>query len=129
MAGQPQTNCLTAMDYPEDVMNNLHLLNIQHLRSLEQGQDILANHRNNDNTTEETADEPPAKKAAVDDGSNGDIKPKPVRMSLREKSVASYDKMLTQKSDGLIIVCKQHPAQLLVFLSKVRFQQIFVLFN
>ena len=43
---------------------------------------------------------------------------KPVRMNLREKSVASYDKLVTQKCDGLIIVCKQHPAHLLMFLSK-----------
>ena len=30
--GQPQTNCLAAMDYPPEVMNNLHVINIQHLR-------------------------------------------------------------------------------------------------
>ena len=42
--GQPQTNCLAAMDFPPEVLSNLHVLNVQHLRSLEQGQDILANH-------------------------------------------------------------------------------------
>ena len=40
--GQPQTNCLAAMDYPKKAMNCLDVINIQHLRSLEQGLDILA---------------------------------------------------------------------------------------
>ena len=30
--GQPQTNCLAAMDYPPEVMANLNVINIQHLR-------------------------------------------------------------------------------------------------
>ena len=116
--GQPQTNCLAAMDYPPDILANLHVLNIQHLRSLEQGQDILANHR-----PEGLLGEPPTKKQALEeniDESKSDNKSdnKPVRMNLREKSVASYDKLVTQPCDGLIIVCKQHPAQLLMFLSK-----------
>ena len=33
--GQPQTNCLAAMDYPKKAMNCLDVINIQHLRSLE----------------------------------------------------------------------------------------------
>merc|ERR1719188_1776656 len=117
--GQPQTNCLTAMDYPPEVLNNLHVINVQHLRSLEQGQDILAHHRTEDG---ETGDEPPRKKAATDkkDNANEDVtRPnKPVRMSLREQSVAAYDKLVSDTCDGLIIVCKQHPAALLMFLSK-----------
>jgi len=127
--GQPQTNCLAAMDYPPEVMANLNVINIQHLRSLDQGLDILANHKN-----EEAYDtgEPPAKKPAKDDTENGDkiengsggktengIKAeKPVRMNLREKSVVAYEKMSTEKCDGLIIVCKQHPSAILMYLSK-----------
>ena len=44
---------------------------------------------------------------------------KPMRMSLREKSVATYNKLTAEKCDGLIIVCKQHPSALLMYLSKV----------
>ena len=108
------------MDYPPEVLNNLHVINVQHLRSLEQGQDILAHHRTEDG---ETGDEPPRKKAATDkrDNANEDTSRanKPVRMSLREQSVATYDKLVSDTCDGLIIVCKQHPAALLMFLSKV----------
>ena len=108
------------MDYPPEVLNNLHVINVQHLRSLEQGQDILAHHRTEDG---ETGDEPPRKKAATDkrDNANEDTSRanKPVRMSLREQSVAAYDKLVSDTCDGLIIVCKQHPAALLMFLSKV----------
>ena len=105
--GQPQTNCLSAMNFPPAVLDNLHVLNVQHLRSLEQGVDILANHNR---------DEPPAKKP-VEEGaeSNG---AKPVRMNLREKSVESYNLLKARPCDGLIVVCKQHPANLLTFLSQ-----------
>ena len=109
--GQPQTNCLAAMDFPSEVMDNLHVLNVQHLRSLEQGQDILANHNK---------EEPPAKKPLTT--SEGDMNngspAKPVRMNLREKSVQSYHLLKAEPCDGLIIVCKQHPANLLTFLSQ-----------
>ena len=40
-------------------------------------------------------------------------------MNLREKSVVAYEKMSTEKCDGLIIVCKQHPTAILMYLSKV----------
>ena len=113
--GQPQTNCLAAMDYPQDVMDSLDVINIQHLRSLEQGQDILANHPRPE--AEDTG-EPPSKKAATE-ASNGGVSEKPMRMSLREKSVAAYNKLTEAKCDGLIIVCKQHPSALLMYLSKV----------
>jgi len=112
--GQPQTNCLAAMDYPQDVMDSLDVINIQHLRSLEQGQDILANHPRPES---EDTGEPPSKKVATE-ASNGGVGEKPIRMSLREKSVASYHKLRAAKCDGLIIVCKQHPSALLMYLSK-----------
>ena len=116
--GQPQTNCLAAMDYPQKVMDCLDVINIQHLRSLEQGQDILANHARPE---AENTGEPPYRKLATEAGveaSNGGASEKPMRMSLREKSLATYNK-LTDKCDGLIIVCKQHPSALLMYLSKV----------
>jgi len=114
--GQPQTNCLSAMDYPQKVMDCLDVINIQHLRSLEQGQDILVNH-----PRPEDSGEPPSKKMATEAGaeaSNGGTGEKPMRMSLREKSVATYNKLTADKCDGLIIVCKQHPSALLMYLSK-----------
>merc|ERR1711973_1058483 len=49
---------------------------------------------------------------------NGIKTEKPVRMNLREKSVVAYEKMSTEKCDGLIIVCKQHPTAILMYLSK-----------
>ena len=42
--GQPQTQCLGAMNFDSEVMETLATINIQHLRSLEQGRDILENH-------------------------------------------------------------------------------------
>ena len=48
LPGQPQTNCLTAMDFKPEILANLKVLNIQHLRSLEQGHDILAAHPRTD---------------------------------------------------------------------------------
>ena len=53
------------------------------------------------------------------EASNGRTSNKPMRMSLREKSVATYNKLTADKCDGLIIVCKQHPSALLMYLSKV----------
>ena len=100
-------------------MDGLDVINIQHLRSLEQGQDILANHPRPE---AENTGEPPKKKLATEAGveaSNGGASEKPMRMSLREKSVATYNKLTADKCDGLIIVCKQHPSALLMYLSKV----------
>ena len=85
------------MDFPPEVLSNLHVLNVQHLRSLEQGQDILANHpRLEDNCS----GEPPRKKVAASsetdagndtvNGSSAAPATKPMRMSLREQSVAAY---------------------------------------
>ena len=102
------------------MMDCLDVINIQHLRSLEQGQDILANHPRPE---AENTGEPPNKKLATEAGvetSNGgaSASEKPMMMSHREKSLATYNK-LTDKCDGLIIVCKQHPSALLMYLSKV----------
>ena len=117
--GQPQTNCLAAMDFPPEVLSNLHVLNVQHLRSLEQGQDILANHPRPE---AENTGEPPNKKLATEAGvetSNGGASEKLMRMSLREKSVATDNKLTADKCDGVIIVFKQHPGALLIYISKV----------
>ena len=68
-------------------MDCLDVINIQHLRSLEQGQDILANHARPE---AENTGEPPYKKLASEAGveaSNGGASEKPMRMSLREKSL------------------------------------------
>merc|ERR550519_543294 len=135
--GQPQTNCLTAMNFSKDVLDNLKVINIQHLRSLEQGQDILVNHFQPKNDQNGETSEPPTKKPHIEgsDNQNGDTtdhlkskshasKPngkteeKPLRMNLREQSVATYDLIKSEPFDGLIIVCKQHPSALLLYLSK-----------
>jgi len=63
-----------------------------HLRSLEAGEDITAAHQG-------------------DSDANGEVK-KGRRMILREESVKSYE-ILKQGTDGLIMVCKQHPSNLL----------------
>ena len=119
--GQPQTNCLAAMDFPREVMANLRVVNIQHLRSLEQGRDILAAH-----------DGPPAKKPRGGEGGGeggkvegakvegGKVEggAQPARMGLREQSVAAYQALVEAPCDGLVIVCKQHPAALLTHLAK-----------
>ena len=114
------------MDFPPEVLSNLHVLNVQHLRSLEQGQDILANHPRLEDSG---SGEPPRKKVAASsetdagndtvNGSSAAPATKPMRMSLREQSVAAYEQLGKEKCDGLIIVCKQHPSALLMFLSKV----------
>jgi len=143
--GQPQTQCLGAMNFDSEVMETLATINIQHLRSLEQGRDILENHggeTENGKTSGEGVvkngddNEPPHKKsrpdseikdlnsavappeamAANDHGSQP--QPKPVRMNLREKSVAAYRDLCSAPCDGLVIVCKQHPSALLLYLAK-----------
>eukprot|EP00092_Neocalanus_flemingeri_P009600 GFUD01010332.1.p1 GENE.GFUD01010332.1~~GFUD01010332.1.p1 ORF type:complete len:709 (-),score=185.19 GFUD01010332.1:1548-3674(-) len=120
--GQPQTNCLSAMDFSQEILDNLKVINIQHLRSLEQGQDILVNHfppnppKNGQNGD---SGEPPKKKPHTDTGKdNGKTDDKPMRMNLREQSVATYNLVKSEPFDGLIIVCKQHPSALLTYLSK-----------
>ena len=114
--GQPQTNCLTAMDFSPQVLGNLKVLNIQHLRSLEQGQDILAAHPRTDGG-------PPAHKKPrvgeeVTEEQKNSMEDKPARMNLREKSVEAFKELSLHSCDGLVIVCKQHPAALLTHLAK-----------
>jgi len=118
--GQPQTNCLSAMDFSQEILDNLKVINIQHLRSLEQGQDILVNRfpppTNGQNRDAAGGDgEPPKKKPHTD---NGKTEEKPFRMNLREQSVATFNLIKSEPYDGLIIVCKQHPSALLTYLSK-----------
>jgi len=114
--GQPQTNCLTAMDFSSKVLDNLKVLNIQHLRSLEQGNDILAAHPRTDGGP------PPSKKPREGDQPTEEqvasAMDKPVRMNLREQSVAAFTELQDTKCDGLIIVCKQHPSTLLTHLTR-----------
>ena len=114
--GQPQTNCLTAMDFKPEILSNLAVLNIQHLRSLEQGQDILAAHPRTDGGP------PPHKKAregevATEKQVQAGLD-KPARMNLREQSVAAFTDLKANKCDGLVIVCKQHPTALLTHLAR-----------
>ena len=116
--GQPQTNCLTAMDFPREVTANLRVINIQHLRSLEQGRDILALPG-----LGQGRDGPPAKKprggeGGGAEGGKGEGGAQPARMGLREHSVAAYQALVEAPCDGLVIVCKQHPAALLTHLAK-----------
>jgi len=122
--GQPQTNCLSAMDFSQEILDNLKVINIQHLRSLEQGQDILVNHfppnpaRNGANGDTGNG-EPPKKKPHTEDAKdNGKTEDKPFRMNLREQSVATHKILKAEPFDGLIIVCKQHPSALLTYLAQ-----------
>ena len=43
--GNPQTQGLNAMNFSQEIINNLATLNISHLRSLEQGHDIAQMHQ------------------------------------------------------------------------------------
>jgi len=120
--GQPQTNCLSAMDFSQEILDNLKVINIQHLRSMEQGQDILVNHfPSNPPKNGNPADngEPPKKKPHTENTQeNGKTDEKPMRMNLREQSVATHKILKAEPFDGLIIVCKQHPSALLTYLAK-----------
>jgi len=146
--GQPQTSCLSAMNFTEQVTNSLHTINIQHLRSQEQGKDILVNHY-----APNPNGEPPKKKLCVDEvnlpvpadktevnlpvpADKTEVLPVPVdktevlpvpadktevlpvRMTLRERSVSAFQEISSRDMDGLIIVCKQHPTALLLHLLK-----------
>lgn len=110
--GQPQTSCLSAMNFSDEVLNSLHTINIQHLRSQEQGKDILVNHHAPNG-------EPPKKKLCVESSETETPATNlPVRMTLRERSVAAFEEISSGHMDGLIIVCKQHPTALLLHLLK-----------
>jgi len=110
--GQPQTNCLSAMDFHPTVLTNLSVINIQHLRSLQHGEDILANQQSRGQDGE-----PPRKKQNLNGAGDCMEAGKPVRQSLREQSVATHQELVGGGWDGLVIVCKQHPAALLTYLA------------
>jgi len=149
--GQPQTTALNSIGLQES--EQLRTINIQHLRSLEQGRDILENHPQphqqqasteqqpeqqsqlngskhkdsgvNTTTPEECGEEPAMKRLKTSSdckdttsvpGVDGAYKS--VRMNLREKSVEAFKSLKPHSMDGLVIVCKQHPANLLLYLSK-----------
>jgi len=75
---------------------------------------------NQDEAAGDDTEEPAAKKMKTDGEENGglDNDKKPVRMNLREKSVEAYNSIKSKKLDGLVIVCKQHPGNLITYLSK-----------
>merc|ERR1712037_600781 len=111
--GQPQTNCLTAMDFAPKVLVNLRAVNMAHLRSLEQGHDILALHPRSDGGP------PPHKRPREGEEPNTDsTMDKPARMGFREQSVAGFKELESSLSDGLVMVCKQHPSALLIHLMR-----------
>jgi len=119
--GQPQSNALNSMGLQNS--QNIKTLNIQHLRSLEQGKDILE-YQNKDQDPElsekDSSEEPSAKKVKLENGDsaeNGTTKPA-ARMSLRERSVEAFNSAKSKKLDGLVIVCKQHPGNIVLYLSK-----------
>ncbi|XP_059098747.1 tRNA (adenine(58)-N(1))-methyltransferase non-catalytic subunit TRM6-like [Tigriopus californicus] len=93
--GCPQTNALTNMNFSASALAQIHTLNMFHLRSLEQGEDITRMH---------TAPPPSG--------------PAPPRQSFRESSVQSYQLMRDCTMDGLILCTKQHPQNLLLHLMK-----------
>ena len=99
--GQPQTNCLAAMDYtPEgDGRPRCDQHPAPEVTRVGSGHPRQANH-----PRPEAADtgEPPNKKLATETGveaSNGGRSDKPMRMSLREKSVATDNKLTLQRTN------------------------------
>merc|ERR1712024_255728 len=60
----------------------------------------------------------------------GGDKPPPMRQRQREKSIQSYELLKSNKMDGLIIVCKQHPSNILLALIKyLAFSRPFVVYS
>jgi hypothetical protein len=93
------------------------VLNIMHLRSLEQGQDILAHHPPKNGATgpppekkakhedmEEGEEEEPSadleKNAGTENGAKSEA-PMPLRMNLRERSVEAFQSLRNKPVDGL----------------------------
>jgi len=143
--GQPQTTALNSVGLQKSPI--LKVLNIQHLRSMEQGRDILVNHWRTEDGDKPDSDEPPTKKSKQEQHSeangqqnqpqNGEsngsanncdtttttttTQPQPektFRMNLREKSVEAFGSLKNESMDGLVLVCRQHPGNLLVYLSQ-----------
>lgn len=100
--GNPQSQAVSSMNFPTDIAVNLSTLNMYHLRSLEQGEDITAMHQ-----------KPEGQPNANVDGKV------PFRQRLREDSVKSHSLLNAGSGmDALIIACKQHPTNLLLSLIK-----------
>eukprot|EP00088_Acartia_fossae_P004536 TRINITY_DN11946_c0_g1_i1.p1 TRINITY_DN11946_c0_g1~~TRINITY_DN11946_c0_g1_i1.p1 ORF type:complete len:456 (-),score=104.00 TRINITY_DN11946_c0_g1_i1:59-1426(-) len=143
--GQPQTACLNSMGLHKSPL--LKTLNISHLRSLEHGKNIIFNHpksesKDAENGAEETSDqqcdktsekdtdaEPEKKRIKLENGtkepesenskeSEENDQKKPVRMNLRERSVEAFNSIKAESLDGLVIVCKQHPGNIITYLAK-----------
>jgi hypothetical protein len=95
------------------------VLNIMHLRSLEQGQDILAHHppkngatgpppekkaKHEDPSMEEGEEEPSSadleENAGAENGAKSEA-PMPLRMNLRERSVEAFQSLRNKPVDGL----------------------------
>merc|ERR1711892_1584807 len=99
--GQPQTNCLSAMDFSQEILDN----------------HFPPNPPKNGNSADNG--EPPKKKPHTENTQeNGKTDEKPMRMNLREQSAATHKILKADPFDGLIIVCKQHPSALLTYLAK-----------
>ena len=146
--GNPQTQCLGEMNFHcDDLSSYLTTLNMFHLRSLEQGVDIVAmgqqelvkkldRKRKHDGTSES--------ENTTGEGNNG-VKEEPViseviksevitvqndseeskeplhvpyRQKMREESTSSYNMIKQKNMDGLIIAAKQHPTNILLHLMK-----------
>ena len=62
---------------------------------------------------------PPHKRVKEgEEGKTDLIMDKPARMGLREQSAAGFKELESSLSDGLVIVCKQHPSALLTHLMR-----------
>ena len=109
------------MNFNEFSKQNLKTLNIYHLRALEQNKDITHMHHNVHNNKTE------GENNGATEGGN---KPPPMRQRQREKSIQSYELLKSSKMDGLIIVCKQHPSNILLALMKyLAFSRPFVVYS
>ena len=112
--GNPQTQCLNAMNFPKEVSDSLTTLNMYHLRSLDNGEDITLMHKgatqqevkdSNECPAEQTLEDNDPKKEEGnkpseqfgngDQGAGGDKEQVkvPHRQKLREQSVSSYELM------------------------------------
>ena len=129
--GNPQTQSLNAMNFDKATMDNMLTLNMYHLRSMEQGQDISVMHcdvKKSDGAAAEIEEKPSeekdekmteAKSDEKEDKDGDEPKPAkvPFRQRLREESMASYELLKGKETmDGLLIASKQHPTALLLSL-------------
>ena len=120
--GCPQTNSLNAMNFKEDILNNMTTINMYHLRALEQGKDITQMHKKPSENDNEAA--------AYNDNKPSENEKPPVRQKQREESINSYEVLKQKKMDGLIIACKQHPSNILLALMKyLSYSRPFVVFS